>query len=347
MQQEPQLTACDVLVAGSGIAGLTAGLFAARHGRSTVVLGALPGGQLLSVSRVEDFPGFIEGVAGYDLCPIVQDQAMAAGAVFEVTELERLEETDGGWAATTADGRTISAKAVIVATGTEPGVLNVPGEERLAMHGISHCACCDGPLHRGRNVAVIGGGDSALLEALTLTEFAEQVFVVDREPSFWAQAVYRDRIASNPKIRVYAETVVEEILGEDGVAGLRLRVLPTGAESTLDISGLFVCVGGVARPRFLADLAVTDEHGHVETDATMRTALPGLFAAGAIRSNFSGQAVTAAGDGAAAAVAAHWYLEAGAGVPARAGDRPRPQPERTLDPNRSVGDELLSRSNRQ
>jgi thioredoxin reductase (NADPH) len=308
-----QLTACDVLVAGSGIAGLTAGLFAARHGWSTVVLGALPGGRLVSATLIEDFPGFTEGVAGYDLCPIVQDQAMAAGAVLEMTELERLKETDEGWAATTADGRTISAKAVIVATGTEPGVLNVPGEERLAMHGISHCACCDGPFHRGRNVAVIGGGDSALLEALKLTEFAEQVFVIDREPSFRAQAVYRDRIASSPKIRVHAETVVEEILGEDKIAGLRLRVLPTGAESTLDISGLFVYVDSVARPRFLEGLAVTDEHGHVETDATMRTALPGLFAAGAIRSNFSGQAITAAGDGAAAAVAAHRYLEAASG----------------------------------
>lgn len=314
------MTACDVLVAGSGIAGLTAGLFAARHGRSTVVLGALPGGQLLSANLIEDFPGFTEGVAGYDLCPTIQDQAMAAGAVLEMTELERLEETDDGWAATTADGRTISAKAVIVATGTEPGVLNVPGEERLATHGISHCACCDGPFHRGRNVAVIGGGDSALLEALKLTEFAEQVFVVDCEPSFRAQSVYRDRIASSPKIRVHAETVVEEILGENGITGLRLRVLPTGAESTLDINGLFVYVGGVARPRFLNGLAVTDEHGHVETDATMRTALPGLFAAGAIRSNFSGQAITAAGDGAAAAVAAHRYLEAAAGFSCKQGD---------------------------
>jgi thioredoxin reductase (NADPH) len=319
MRQERQLTACDILVAGAGIAGLSAGLFAARHGRSTVVLGSLPGGRLLNATRIDDFPGFSAGVAGYDLCPSVQDQAMAAGAAFEMTELERLEKTDVGWVATTADRRTISAKTVIVATGTEPGVLDVPGEKRLATHGISHCACCDGPLHRGRSVAVIGGGDSALLEALTLTEFAEQVFVVDREPSFRAQAVYRDRVAASPKIRVHAETVVEEILGEDGIAGLRLRALPTGAESTLGISGLFVCVGGIARPRFLHGLAVTDEHGHVETDANMRTALPGLFAAGAIRSNFSGQAVTAAGDGATAAVAAHRYLEAVARVPARAG----------------------------
>jgi len=319
MRQERPSTTCDILVAGAGIAGLTAGLFAARHGWSTVVLGALPGGRLLSSSRIEDFPGFPDGVAGYDLCPIVQDQAMAAGAAFEMTDLERLEQTYEGWVATTSDGRTISAKAVIVATGVEPGVLGAPGEERLAMQGISHCACCDGPFHRGRNVAVVGGGDSALLEALELTQFAEQVFVIDREPSFRAQAVYRDRIASNPKIRVYAETVVEEVLGEDGIAGLRLRASPTGTESTLEISGLFVYVGGVARPRFLDGLPVTNARGHIETDAAMATALPGLFAAGAIRNTFSGQAITAAGDGAAAAVAAHQYLAATASVSARVG----------------------------
>ncbi len=319
MRQDRHSTECDVLVAGSGIAGMTAALFAARHGWSTIVLESLPGGQLMSAARIEDFPGFADGIAGYNLCPIVQDQAMAAGATFEMADLDRLSVINAGWAASTADGRTITAKAVIVATGTEPSVLDVPGEQRLAMHGISHCASCDGPLHRGRNVAVIGGGDTALLEALGLTEFAEQVFVVDRDPSFRAQATYRDRVASNPKIRVHAETVVAEILGETAIIGLRLRALSTGAESTLDISGLFVYVGGVARPRFLDGLAVTDGHGHIETDAAMRSALPGLFAAGSIRSNFSGQAISAAGDGAAAAVAAHRYLTAAAWVPVRTG----------------------------
>jgi thioredoxin reductase (NADPH) len=317
MRQQRPLTTCDVLVAGSGIAGLTAGLFAARHGHSTVVLGALPGGQLLNHAHIEDFPGFGDGVAGYDLCPMIQDQALDAGAVFDMTALERLARVGEGWAATTEDGRTIAARTVIVATGTEPRILDVPGEERLAHRGISHCACCDGPLHRGRSVAVIGGGDAALLEALTLTEFAAQVFVIDREPVFRAQAVYRDRVASHPKIRVHAETIVVEILGEDAVAGICLRALQSGSRSTLDINGLFVCVGGVARPRFLAGLAVTDAHGQVETDATLRTALPGLFAAGAVRRNFSGQAVAAAGDGAAAAVAAHRYLVAAAAMTAK------------------------------
>jgi thioredoxin reductase (NADPH) len=309
MRQEGALMNRDVLVVGSGIAGLSAALFAARHGWSTLVLESVPGGQLMSAARMEDFPGFADGVAGYDLCAILQNQAMAAGAMFEMHDLGRLDIVDGGWAATTTDGSAIIARTVIVATGTEPDILDVPGEERLAMHGISHCACCDGPLHTGGNVAVIGGGDSALLEALELTQFAAQVFVVDREAAFRAQAVHRDRVAANAKIRVLAATVVVEILGEGGVSGLRLCALATGVESTIDVSGLFVYVGAVARPRFLQDLAVTDEHGHVVTDAAMRTALPGLFAAGAIRSSFSGQAITAAGDGAAAAVAAHRYLK--------------------------------------
>jgi thioredoxin reductase (NADPH) len=199
---------------------------------------------------------------------------------------------------------------VIIATGTEPRILDVPGEERLALHGISHCASCDGPLHRGGNVAVIGGGDSALLEALELAQFAARVFVVDREASFRAQAIHCARLAANEKIQVLSGTAVVEILGEDGLSGLRLCTVLTGAESTIDVSGLFVYVGDVARPQFLKELSVTDEHGHVVTDAAMRTALPGLFAAGAIRSSFSGQAITAAGDGAAAAVAAHQYLKA-------------------------------------
>jgi thioredoxin reductase (NADPH) len=310
MRQAVELMSCDVLVAGSGIAGLSAALFAARHGWSTIVLESVPGGQLMNANLVEDFPGFAEGVAGYDLCANLQNQAMSAGAVFELRDLGRLGTGSDGWAATTTDGRTITAKTVIVATGTEPRILDVPGEERLAMHGISHCASCDGPLHSGGHVAVIGGGDSALLEALELTQFAAQVFVVDREASFRAQAIHRDRVAANAKIRVLADTVVVEVIGQEGISGLRLRAVSTGAESTIDIGGLFVYVGSIARPQFLKELSVTDEHGHVVTDAAMRTALPGLFAAGAIRSSFSGQAITAAGDGAAAAVAAHQYLRA-------------------------------------
>ena len=175
---EPATTECEVLVAGSGPAGLTAGLFAARHGRSTIVLGTQPGGSLLTIAQIEDFPGVVEAVAGFDLGPALQEQTLAAGAEIEMAELERLEHTDAGWLATTSHGNVLSAGTVIVATGIRPRRLGVPGEDRLAGRGISHCASCDGPLHRGRTVAVVGGGDSALLQALELTEFADQVVVV-------------------------------------------------------------------------------------------------------------------------------------------------------------------------
>jgi thioredoxin reductase (NADPH) len=303
------VSGCDVLVAGLGPAGLTAGMFAARHGRSTIVLGTQPGGSILTVARIDDFPGIAEGVPGFELGPALQEQTLAAGAQIEMAELERLEPTDASWLATTSDGNVLSAGTVIVATGVRPRRLGVPGEDRLAGRGISHCASCDGPLHRGRTVAVVGGGDSALLEALELTEFADHVVVIDRGASLRAQAVYRERVEQHPKIRVRLETVVEEVLGEERVAAVRLRDVGSAAESTLELSGLFVFVGGVVQPRFLDGLAVTDGHGHVVTDATMRTVLPGLFAAGSVRGEFTGQAVTAAGDGAAAAVAAHRYLE--------------------------------------
>src|SRR5581483_9263685 len=169
----------EVLVAGSGVAGLTAGLFAARHGRSTVVLGSQPGGALLSITRIDDFPGFPEGVAGYDLGPILQEQALAAGAEFSMSELDGLRQVGGGWEALRAEGP-VTARTVILATGTEPRALGLPGEERFAGRGISHCASCDGPLHRQNVVGVVGGGDSALLEALELAQFAEGVVVLHR-----------------------------------------------------------------------------------------------------------------------------------------------------------------------
>jgi len=316
-EREPAVSECDVLVAGSGPAGLTAGLFAARHGRSTIVLGTQPGGSLLTIAQIDDFPGAPEGVAGYDLGPALQEQALAAGTQIEMAELERLEASDTGWVATSSAGRVVAAATVIVATGTRPRRLGVPGEDRLAGRGISHCASCDGPLHRGRTVVVVGGGDSALLEALELTEFAQRVVVVHRGGSLRAQAVYRERVEQHPKIQVELDTVVEEVLGQDRLAALRLRELGTGAESTFEASGLFVFVGGVAQPEFLDGLPVTDDYGHVVTDAAMGTALPGLFAAGSVRSKFTGQAVTAAGDGATAAVAAHRHLERGAPAFAR------------------------------
>lgn len=302
----------DIVVAGGGLAGLTAGMFAARCGHSTVVLaGVVPGGPLLSISRIDDFPGFPGGVAGYELCPLVQEQAMTAGAELRLTELERLEWTDDGWRVGTADGD-ITAGAVIFAAGSAPRVLGVPGEERLTGRGISHCASCDGPIDRGRVVGVVGGGDAAVQEALELAGHAQEVILFHRGPQLSAQDAHQRALQASGRIRVQYATAVEEVLGDAVVAGVRSRDLATGETKDVELAALFVYIGTVPRTDILRQHLRLDPEGRVPTDGSMRTQLRGLLAAGDVRSESSAQAVAAAGDGATAAIAAHRYLRDGA-----------------------------------
>lgn len=306
----------ELLVVGDGLAGLTAALFGARHGLRTVLVGGgLPGGPLLSVTRIDDFPGFADGVAGYDLGPIVQEQAVAAGADVRAGEVVALEQdAGGGWAARTADGGVLRSGAVVLATGSAPRPLGVPGEERLQGRGLSHCASCDGPLHRGAVVGVVGAGDAGLQEALELAGHAREVVVIEREPQPTAQAAYRRRVESVAAIRVLAGHVVEEILGDTAVEGVRVRSLASGSITSIGLSGLFAYVGTAPRTGLVAPLLPLAGDGRVPTDARLRTALPGLLAAGDVRVGSAAQAVAVAGDGATAAVEAHRYL---AGAPWR------------------------------
>jgi thioredoxin reductase (NADPH) len=300
---------CDVLVVGAGIAGLTAGLFAARCGRSTIVLVPLaPGGTLLNVEQIEDFPGFLDGIAGFELGPIVQEQAEKHGAVMRMAELERIERVDGNWLAT-AGAERHRARTVVIATGTRPRSLGIEGEARLAGRGVSHCASCDAPLYRGRTVGVVGGGDSALQEALTAAEHAERVVVFHRGAVLSAQATYRSRVADNTAIEVRLGSTVDEILGDDSVRGVRVRDTADRTED-IELAAVFVYVGADAETDVLGGLVELDELGRIVTDTELSTGLPGLYAAGDVRSGSSGQAVAAAGDGAAAAMAAHRYLAA-------------------------------------
>jgi thioredoxin reductase (NADPH) len=299
----------DIVVVGGGIAALTAGLFAARCGRSTLVLEpAIPGGHLINIPKIEDFPGFPDGVSGYELGPNTQMQAMNNGAEFAMAEVQSLTPDDGDWLVATTDGEH-RAQAVIVAAGSHPRALGVPGEDRLQGKGISHCASCDGPLFRGNVVGVVGGGDSAILESLTLAEHVEQVRVFHRRETFTAQHTYLQRARDESKIVLQTNTVVEEILGEDLVGGVRVRDLATGEQRQIDLTGLFVYIGLEPNTGFLKGLVPLHETGHLPTDIWMRTARPGLFAAGDIRRDSAAQAVTAAGDGATAAIAAHRYID--------------------------------------
>jgi thioredoxin reductase (NADPH) len=301
-------SACDVLVVGGGLAGLTAGLFAARCGRSTVVLVPLaPGGTLLNIEQIEDFPGFPDGIAGFELGPVVQEQAEKHGAVVRMAELERLEQVDVEWNAVAGPDR-YCARSVVIATGTRPRALGIEGEERLAGRGVSHCASCDGPLFRGAVVGVVGGGDSALQEALTLAEHAGRVLVFHRGDTLSAQETYAARVDAHAAIDVRLRSAVEAILGADTVSGVRVRDTASGRTEDVDLAGVFVYVGGKPEAGALGDLVQLDGLGRIVTDTKLNAGLPGLFAAGDVRSGSSGQAVAAAGDGAAAAMAAHRYL---------------------------------------
>jgi thioredoxin reductase (NADPH) len=298
----------DVAIAGGGPAGLTAALLAARHGRSTVVLDPLgSGGALLNQGRVEGFPGFPEGVPGYELGPRLQEQALEAGAALELGEARRVEPRDDDWAVAT-DSREIVAGAVVVATGARPRELGVPGEDRFQGKGVSHCASCDGPLFQGQVVAVCGSGDHALAEALELVRHDVRVVLVSAEEALGGQESYRRRIAETAQVEIKHRTVVEEILGDGQVEGIRVRDLASGVSSNLPVAGMFAYVALVPNSELLEGVVALDELGYVPTDMWMRTELPGLFAAGDVRAGAAGQAISAAGDGATAAVAAHRYL---------------------------------------
>jgi thioredoxin reductase (NADPH) len=268
----------------------------------------IPGGHLISIEKIEDFPGFPDGVAGYALCPTVQRQAADHGAEFERAEVQSLAAQDRHWSVVTADGQHL-AKAVIVATGSSLKELGVPGEAKLMGRGVSHCASCDGPLYNGQTVGVVGGGDSALQEALTLVNYAERVLIFHDGENFSAQQSYRQRVLSNTKIKPRYRIIIEEVLGDEVVSAVRARDLASGEISQVELAGLFVYVGLQPNTALLRDFVNLSENGHVPTDNWMKTVRDGLYAVGDIRHDSAAQAITSAGDGATGAIAAYRYIK--------------------------------------
>lgn len=300
----------DVVIAGGGIAGMSAAATAARLGRNTTVLtGDVLGGQLVSIENIEGYPGFPQGVPGYDLCPMLQEQAETAGAAFMMDGLKRLDHRDGKWRVTTGEGE-IVAGAVVLAMGSSLKKLGVAGEERLTGAGVSHCASCDAPLLRNQTVAVIGGGDSAMQEALTLADHAAKVVMLLRGDALRGQASYRDRVSAHPKIELRSRAVVADILGDAKVSGVRLHA-SGGGTTDLAVAGVFVYVGLQPNTACVAARLKLDPSGLIPTDGSMRTALAGICAAGNIRCRSPYRAASAASDGAAAAAAADRYLADG------------------------------------
>ncbi|HEY2639865.1 MAG TPA: thioredoxin-disulfide reductase [Streptosporangiaceae bacterium] len=300
----------DVIIIGSGPSGYTAALYAARARlRPLVFEGSVTsGGALMSTTDVENFPGFPDGVLGPDLMDQLRKQAERFGAELiadDVTEVDLKSDPKQVMAGEDA----YLARTVIIATGSSYRELGVPGEKRLSGHGVSWCATCDGFFFREQDIAVIGGGDSAMEEATFLTRFARIVTIVHRRDTLRASKIMQDRAMSNSKIRFAWDSEVAEVLGEDRVTGLRLRNVKTGEESVLEVSGMFVAVGHDPRTELFTEQLATDPDGYLLVDQpSTRTAIDGVFAAGDVVDRTYRQAVTAAGTGCAAALDAERWL---------------------------------------
>ncbi len=298
----------DLVVIGAGVAGLTAAMVAAQHGLRVVVVGqGGAGGQVVNAERIENFPGFPKGISGYDLGPLIQEQAEAAGAEVTLGAAVSLTTESSAHVVQTME-EILHAPAVIVAAGSSPRSLGIPGETQFDGRGVSHCASCDGLFFAGRDVYVVGGGDSALDEALTLAEHVASVTIVQRGAELTAQQTLIDRVAAHPRLSVLPNTEVEAIQGEQLVSSLLLRDLGTGEARRQAANGVFIYVGLEPNTAFLQGVLQMDRAGHIETDVMMQTSLAGVFAAGDIRAGSVAQLATAAGDGATAAVAAYRYL---------------------------------------
>lgn len=298
----------DLVVIGAGVAGLTAAMHAGRCGLRVAVVERMGvGGQIAAAERIENFPGFPQGLSGAELGPILHEQAEAAGAEFILDTVESIA-IDGARRMVQCASDEIKARAVIVAAGSTPRSLGVPGEEAFLGRGVSHCASCDGHFFSGQEVCVVGGGDSALDEAIVLAEHAARVAVVHRGPTLEAQHVLVDRAAAADKIEITLSTAVEEIIGTDSVSGVRLRDLTAETTYERSLKGVFVYVGLEPNTAFLRGALALDPSGHIETDIMMCASVPGIFAAGDIRAHSVAQLAAAAGDGATAAFAAWRYL---------------------------------------
>jgi thioredoxin reductase (NADPH) len=299
----------DLVVIGAGVGGLTAAMHAARYGLSVAVVERMGvGGQIAAAERIENLPGFPQGLSGAELGPLLHEQAEQAGAEFILDTVEGIA-VDGAWRVVNGASETIKARAAIVAAGSALRSLGVRGEEAFLGRGVSHCASCDGHFFSGRDVCVVGGGDSALDEALVLAEHVARVAIFHRGATFDAQRVLVDRAAANSKIEMVPSTAVEEIVGTDNVSGVRLRDLAAGTTHERAVTGVFIYVGLEPNTAFLRGIVALDPAGHIETDIMMRTSVPGIFAAGDIRRHSVAQLAAVAGDGATAAIAARAYLK--------------------------------------
>jgi len=301
------MTKYEVIIIGGGPAGLTAGLYTSRAGlKSLLIERGIFGGQIVNARQVDNYPGFPEGISGFELASLMHEQAIKYG-LETVNAIVTAIKPGRNYSIITADGN-FEAAAVIIAAGSEYRKLEVPGEVELLGRGVSYCATCDGFLFRDQDVAVVGGGDTAITDALELSEHASKVYVIHRRDQLRAGQVLQKKALARPKLEPIWNTVVEEIIGENRVNALSLRNVKTGEITKLEVAGVFVAVGFEPNSQSFADVVELDETGLIKTNELMATSAPGIFAVGDIRRNSPRQVTSAVGDGATAALSAFKYL---------------------------------------
>jgi thioredoxin reductase (NADPH) len=298
----------DVIIIGGGPAGLCAGIYTARARLSTLLVErAAIGGQIINAELVENYPGFAEGISGIELTQTMHRQATKFGV--ETLEAEVAAIAPNGREKTVkTSGGDFGARAIIIAGGAERQKLGAPGEEKFTGRGVSYCATCDGAFFRNKTVAVVGGGNAAVTEALELTKFASKIYLIHRRHELRATPIVQEKVMADPKIEIVWDTVVDEVAGEAFVKELKISNVKTGQKSSLEVSGVFVSVGSQPATGYLKGVIDLDKNGAIVTNDQLESSVPGVFAAGDIRSGSIRQVVGAAGDGAVAAVNAGKYL---------------------------------------
>ena len=298
----------EVIIIGGGPAGLSAGIYAARARLNALLIEkGVAGGQILNTELVENYPGFPEGISGYDLTQLMYQQATKFGLEILTAEVTGVELKGGQKVIKTSEGDFVT-KTLIIASGSEWAKLGVSGEKEFTGKGVSYCAICDAAFFTDQTVALVGGGNAAIAEALQLTKFASKVIVIHRRDQLRATRIVQEKAFAEPKIEFLWNTVVVGIEGKDVVERLRLRNVSSGEESTLQIAGIFIAVGLRPNTEYLNSALPLDANGHVITNEKMETEVPGIFAAGDVRSNSIRQVIAAVGDGATAAIYAERFI---------------------------------------